>query len=111
MLFKYSTTTLIIFTVKFPVINTTANIVNIQHFEECRILGYYFLRSVLQLLVAAKVVSSSPILFTMMTEALHFSETSVLTKVTRRSIQEDGILHSHHRENIKSYIELTGWAL
>jgi hypothetical protein len=26
-------------------------------------------------------------------------------------IQEDGILHSHHRENLKSYIALTGWAL
>jgi hypothetical protein len=26
-------------------------------------------------------------------------------------IQEDGILHSHHRENLKSYIALTAWAL
>jgi hypothetical protein len=26
-------------------------------------------------------------------------------------IPEDGILHSHHRENLKSYIALTGWAL
>jgi hypothetical protein len=24
---------------------------------------------------------------------------------------EDGILHSHRRENIKSYIALTGWTL
>jgi hypothetical protein len=24
---------------------------------------------------------------------------------------EDGILHSHRRENLKSYIALTGWAL
>jgi hypothetical protein len=23
----------------------------------------------------------------------------------------DGFLHSHPRENLKSYIELTGWAL
>jgi hypothetical protein len=26
-------------------------------------------------------------------------------------IQEDGILHSHYHKNVKSYIELTGWAL
>jgi hypothetical protein len=26
-------------------------------------------------------------------------------------IPEDGILHSHCRENLKSYIALTGWAL
>jgi hypothetical protein len=29
----------------------------------------------------------------------------------RRNIPEDGILHNHSRENLKSYIELTGWAL
>jgi hypothetical protein len=26
-------------------------------------------------------------------------------------IPEDGILHSHNGENLKSYIALTGWAL
>jgi hypothetical protein len=26
-------------------------------------------------------------------------------------IPEDGILHSHRRENLESYIILTGWAL
>jgi hypothetical protein len=26
-------------------------------------------------------------------------------------IPEDDILHSHHRENLKSYIALTGWTL
>jgi hypothetical protein len=26
-------------------------------------------------------------------------------------IQEDSILHSHRRENLKSYIAVTGWAL
>jgi hypothetical protein len=26
-------------------------------------------------------------------------------------ITEDGILHSHRRENLKSYIALTGWGL
>jgi hypothetical protein len=43
--------------------------------------------------------------------ALSSSETSVLTRATRRNIQEDTILHSHRRETLKSYIALTGWAL
>jgi hypothetical protein len=30
---------------------------------------------------------------------------------TRRNIPEDGNLHSDRRENLKSYIALTGWAL
>jgi hypothetical protein len=31
------------------------------------------------------------------------SETSVLTRASRRNIAEDAILHSHRRENLKSY--------
>jgi hypothetical protein len=55
------------------------------------------------LLVAACVVLSSPIFVTLKKEAQGSSETSVLTRATRRNNPEDTILHSHRRENLKSY--------
>jgi hypothetical protein len=57
-----------------------------------------------RLLVTANVIPNSPILVVLVMEALSFSETSVLTRVTWCNIPEDAILYSHRIENLKSYI-------
>jgi hypothetical protein len=48
-------------------------------------------------------VASSPILVILIMDAICSSETSVLTRATRRNIPAGGILHSHRREILKSY--------
>jgi hypothetical protein len=46
-----------------------------------------------------------------MMEAILSSETSFFAIATLRHVPEDAILHSHRRENLKSYRELIGWAV
>jgi hypothetical protein len=56
------------------------------------------------------VVPSSPILVTLMKEALSFSETSVLTRAIRRNIPEDTILRrmANFSYSSENFCETTG---
>jgi hypothetical protein len=56
-------------------------------------------------LVTASVVPSSPILVTLIKEALSSSETSGLIRAAWRNIPEDDILHRDCRENLISQNE------
>jgi hypothetical protein len=82
--------------------------VDVTGIEDCSLVA---LVSVLQLLVTVNIVHGLLIHYTPMMVVIRSSETSVLTRATRRHIPEDDIFESHRRENFKSYIALTGWAL
>jgi hypothetical protein len=64
--------------------------------EECRLLGY--------LQTPAHTGFLLTDFSTLKMEAILFSEASVYARSTRRHIPEDGILHSHRRANLKSYM-------
>jgi hypothetical protein len=66
-----------------------------------RNLSPQFILSVLRLQVTANVVPRSPILVTLMVEAMNSYATSVFTRATRRNIPKDRIFHSHLRKNLK----------
>jgi hypothetical protein len=57
----------------------------------------------IQLLVTVYVVTTSLFNSTLIMEVIRSSKTAVLIKAARRHIPEDDLLHSHRRENLKSY--------
>jgi hypothetical protein len=68
----------------------SASIIRVTRIDELRktlaaTSNILFLHSERRLLITANVVPSSPILVTLMMEALSSSETSVLTRATRHS--------------------------
>jgi hypothetical protein len=70
---------------------------NPQHYDNLIKVNKIQIRNLINNLLDATaiVVPISPVLFTMMMEALHSSETPVLTRAIRRNIPEDGIINEN----------------
>jgi hypothetical protein len=72
-----------------------------------RVRNNMILRSALQLLVTVNILPSLLIPFTLMTELIGYPKLRFLQE-SHGITSEDGTLHRHRRENLKSYIALTG---
>jgi hypothetical protein len=82
-------------------------------YEECRMVSSGLLRRVA--LVRTDVSEDPGTSFIRVTKIGELGTTQAATSnrrtLRRNANPEDTILHSHRRENLKSYIALTGWAL